>query len=244
MPSIDWNLETWDKAHGWDRDGDEWSNMAAHCKVPYPAWKQQLLDHFLLPYANGADVLEIAPGHGRWSETLVREARTVVLVDLSPSCIAACRERFAGRDNVSFHVNDGRSLPVADASVDFVWSFDAFVHMDPPVIDGYLQECARVLRPGGHVVIHHADKRRWSLAFVPLTARLGLPGRVAQRLLSQGRLRDSGNRSDVSREHVAEMLAGHGLQLVRQTHEWGESPKCDVSKYRDCITVATRPRKP
>lgn len=216
--------------------------MAEHCRVPYEVWKQRLIEHFVLPYAHDADVLEIAPGHGRWSETLVRVARTVILVDLSPSCIAACRERFAGYPSVTYHVNDGVSLPaVDDESVDFVWSFDSFVHMDPLVIDSYLAECARVLRPGGHVVLHHADKRRWSLALAPYTRRLGMPGRVIQRLLSQGRLRDGGNRSDVSRTHIAEMAGRHGLHVDDQTREWGAG--CDVAKYRDCLTLASRNRR-
>lgn len=242
MPSLEWNLKAWGETHDWGKDGDEWSGMAAHCGVPYAEWKRQLVDRFLLPYARDADVLEIAPGHGRWSETLLRVARTATLVDLNPSCIASCQERFAEFKNVTYHVNDGLSLSaVADESIDFVWSFDSFVHMDAPVIDGYLAECARVLRPGGHLVVHHADKRRWSLAFVPVTVRLGLPGRVVQRLLSQRRLRDSGNRSDVCRSQVAEMAARRGLRVREQTSEWGESPRCDVAKYRDCITVATRP---
>lgn len=243
MPSLDWNFRTWNDIHDWTSNGDEWSYMAEHCRVPYQVWKRQLIEHFLVPYARGADVLEIAPGHGRWSEALVGVARTITLVDFSPSCIEACRERFAGCEHVTYHVNDGRSLSaVADESVDFVWSFDSFVHMDPRVIDGYLAECGRVLRPGGYLVVHHADKRRWSLALVPVTGRLGLPGRVVQRVLSQGRLRDSGNRSDVSRQHIAEMATRHGLQLELQTNEWGSSPRCTVAKYRDCVTVASRPR--
>ena len=54
----------------------------------------------------------------------------------------------------------GSDLPgVPDGSVDVVWSFDVFVHVSPLDQAGYLAEIARVLRPGGRALIHHADGR-------------------------------------------------------------------------------------
>ncbi len=244
MPSVEWNKQAWDSTHGWESDGDEWSGLAAHCGQPYEAWKKALIDTFMLPnISSESDVLEIAPGHGRWTETLVPAARSVTLVDLSPTCIDVCRERFADAKNVTYHVNDGRSLPmVSDRSIDFAWSFDSFVHIEIDVIDAYLGEFARVLRPGGRFVLHHADKRDWSLSLVPVTRRLGQPGRVVQRVASQGRLRDSGNRANVSAELVARAAEAHGLRIERQTDRWGPSGEFTVTKYRDTITVGALPR--
>lgn len=242
MPSVDWNRDVWNDRHGWAAGGDEWSGMAAHCGQPYELWKRELVSTFILPYAAEADVLEIAPGHGRWSAELLAHARHLAVVDISPACIDACKERFTGRPNVSYHLGEGSSIPqVAEDSTDFVWSFDSFVHMELPVIDGYLAECARVLRPGGRLVIHHAGQRGWSLALVPLTSHLGLPGRVLQRLAGQGRLRDSGQRAAVSREAVAHLVRRHGLHLDVQTDAWGTDGRHTVAKYRDCITVASKP---
>lgn len=242
MPSVSWNRDTWNDKHEWNEEGDEWSGMAAHCGQPYLRWKQALLDEFLLPHVNEAtDVVEVAPGHGRWSEALVARARSVALVDISPSCLDACRERFSDAASVSYHLTDGSSLPgVADRSVDFVWSFDSFVHIDQPVIEAYAAEFARVLRPGGRVVLHHADKRNWALPVVRAGRRLGAPGRAAGRLVSQGRLRDSGNRSEVSREQVAAMLRARGFAVELQTSSWGSAGEFTVSKYHDCITTARR----
>ena len=74
-------------------------------------------------------VLEIAPDHGRISRFLAPLSRRLVLVDLAPNCIAACRQRFAHLRHLEYHVNDGRSLPmVAAASIDAVVSFDSLVH--------------------------------------------------------------------------------------------------------------------
>jgi ubiquinone/menaquinone biosynthesis C-methylase UbiE len=244
MPSVEWNNQAWDQTHGWASDGDEWSGLAAHCGQPYEAWKQALIDTFMLPNIGPeTDVLEIAPGHGRWTQTLIPNARSVTLVDLSASCIEVCQERFADATNVTYHVNDGRSLAmVPDRSIDFVWSFDSFVHIEIDVIDAYLAEWARVLRPGGRFVVHHADKRNWSLSLVPVTRKLGQVGRVVQRVASQGRLRDSGNRSNVSAELMASTAEKHGFRIDRQTDRWGPSGEFTVTKYRDTITAATLPR--
>jgi ubiquinone/menaquinone biosynthesis C-methylase UbiE len=50
---------------------------------------------------------------------------------------------------------------VPDKSVDFVFSFDCFVHLDLPLIETYLREIRRVLRsPESIAVLHYADQRK------------------------------------------------------------------------------------
>jgi cyclopropane fatty-acyl-phospholipid synthase-like methyltransferase len=44
--------------------------------------------------------------------------------------------------------------------VDFVFSYGTFVHIDPEGIHAYLMEIARVLKPGGKVVIQYANKEK------------------------------------------------------------------------------------
>jgi len=116
---------------------------------------------WLWPWIGGSDftrVLELAPGHGRNSAKLAEHAGELVLVDINQSCIDHCRARFAahpGPCRFEYHVNDGLSLPmVADASVTFVYSWDAMVHFEPAVVRGYVREFARVLRRGGRGAIH------------------------------------------------------------------------------------------
>ena len=212
MPTVEWNKRAWAAEHEWASEGDEWAGMAAHCGVPYDEWKLGLIEAFLLPYVGlDRDILEIAPGHGRWSETLVSTSRSVSLVDLNPECIDACRRRFAQRTNVTYAVNDGSSLPNASQSVDFVWSFDSFVHIDPEHVFAYLHEIARVLRPDGYAVLHHANKRSLGIRVAPRLAPYGKAGQVATRLVAQHKLTKDGNRSHLNGAMVAREAQTAGL---------------------------------
>lgn len=243
MPSVDWNRRQWNDMHGWDSDGDEWSGMAAYCGQTYGAWKDALVRRFVEPgLGSDSDALEIAPGFGRWTAVMAGRTGTLTLVDLSPRCIEVCQERFGDLPGMRFVVNDGSTLPgVPDSSIDFIWSFDSFVHMELPVIDGYLAEMERVLRPGGRAVIHHAGKRNWSLRLVPATSRAGRFGRMCQQIASQGRVRDSGNRGNVSRQSFATAALRRGLSVAEQTSSWGDSQEFTVDKYGDCISVLVKP---
>lgn len=190
----------------WKRGGEEWTESER--------WKRSLIEHVLWPNIGpGGRALEIGPGAGRWSALLVERADSLAVVDISSRCIEQCRARFAGRDNVDYYVNDGESLPfLDDASVDYVWSFDVFVHIAPRVIDSYLSEIARVLRPAGRAVIHHAKDG-------------GLHG---------------GARSRMTAQLFASMLARHQLELVGQFDSWGEEGRYDVKHHHDVITVFSK----
>ena len=55
-------------------------------------------------------------------------------------------------------LNDGRSLSmIPDASVDFVFSFDSFVHPDRDVVEEYLRQLGTKLKIGGKGFIHHSN---------------------------------------------------------------------------------------
>jgi len=59
---------------------------------------------------------------------------------------------------VRCYLNDGRSLSmIPDASVDFVFSFDSFVHLRRELVEAYLSELGRTLKLGGKGFIHHSN---------------------------------------------------------------------------------------
>lgn len=124
---------------------------------------------FVAPYVGPETVaLEIGAGGGRWTRYLL-SAREVIAVDLNPEFFPYIEERYPeSRDKLRFYETDGYELgEIGDASVDFVFSFGTFVHIDPDGIDAYLGEIHRVLRPGAVTTIHYADRTKRFFAGKP-----------------------------------------------------------------------------
>lgn len=218
MPTIDWNRKVWDGAYAWEKDGDEWTQQAEYCGVPYDKWKDQLARTFLIPNIRPeSTVLEIGPGHGRWSLLIPQRISkgTLHLVDLSPSCVDFCRKRLAAHQNVQYHVNDGQSLSMLlGQSIDFVWSFDSFVHIEEPELRAYARELHRVMKPQSMGVIHHPGS--------PTSAQ-----------------RQNGMRSMIDSRKFGAILAENGLHVIRQTSDWGDG--CNMALTGDALTVFARP---
>jgi hypothetical protein len=106
-------------------------------------------------------ILEIAPRYGRWTVFLKDLCKRLIIVDLSERCIDRCQKRFADCGDISYFVNDGRSLEmVVDGSVDFIFSFDSLVHAEDTVLNAYVGEFAKKLRPNGVGSLYPPLKRR------------------------------------------------------------------------------------
>ena len=113
---------------------------------------------------DGADVLELAPGTGLWTELLCRRARHVTAVDASPEMIKQARSRLGKAvERVSF----------VEADL-FAWepdrAYDAVVfcfwisHVPHGRLDQFLQKVWRSLRPRGAVFFVDARKEPTSTA--------------------------------------------------------------------------------
>jgi len=153
VPSLEENVRKWHE-FDWRQGGDEWSRWWGSPKrewraTIYPRIREHLPVELLV---------EIATGHGRWTQFLRSHCQRLIGFDLDEGCIAACRRRLADDERLTFQVNDGRSLPgVADRSAGFVFSFDSLVHVEQDVMDAYLAEVARVLTVGGVAFLHHSN---------------------------------------------------------------------------------------
>jgi SAM-dependent methyltransferase len=181
MPSLDENLATWTSPDGWTASGDEWSGAWGGTEL---LWHGALLPR-LLAFVPAPTILELAPGYGRWSQYLKDLCDELVLVDMADNCIQACRERFRDASHISYHVNDGKSLAmVEDESVDFVFSFDSLVHAEQEVLDAYVDQLARKLKPDGVGFIHHSNMGSFAGA-TALARRIPEP---ARRVLTRRRL--------------------------------------------------------
>ena len=174
MPTVEDNRTCWDDGYAWSDEGDEWSRWWG---TPDRQWHWSLVPRIRAFVPTGT-VLEIGPGFGRWTSYLRGLCDRLVVVDISESCIEACRKRFAGDAHIAYHVNDGRSLSmVPDGSVDFVFSFDSLVHAEMDVLRAYLDQLPGKLAPDGVAFLHHsnAGSYRRHFALVSRATRLGLP---------------------------------------------------------------------
>jgi ubiquinone/menaquinone biosynthesis C-methylase UbiE len=97
--------------------------------------------------------LDAACGTGRFTEFLSRRGHRVIGVDSSPDMLAHARQRVP---KAEFHVAELDRMPLPDGCVDVIVCALALEHV--PGLDPVLAEFARVLRPGGDLVIsdvHH-----------------------------------------------------------------------------------------
>jgi ubiquinone/menaquinone biosynthesis C-methylase UbiE len=240
--SIEWNLWTWDDPDSWIRDGDGWTFHARSCGQPYSDWKRSVVNNLLDPFLHSdVRVLEIAPGHGRWTEFMIGQVQKLMVVDLCPTCIETCRKRFEQHNpEIDFFCNDGRSLPLENESVDLVWSFAGFVHIDQNDTRTYLKEMARVLAPGGRLVIHHAGWPQWTIRMQVLARLLGERRRNVTRMLAQGTLRDRGQRTPMSAKLFRSLAAREGLLIDQQIRSWGDNAQFGLA-FKDVISIGTKP---
>lgn len=117
---------------------------------------KQLVRPYLPILLNGASpsdctVVEIGCGAGRMTQWFARDFGRVEALDVSAEMIVLARKRLAGFPNVSLHIGSGADLaPVAEGSADLVFSYIVFQHIPSrEVIENYVREAARVLKPGG-----------------------------------------------------------------------------------------------
>ncbi len=95
-------------------------------------------------------VLEIGCGVGRVGTVISPFVKEWIGCDVSPNMLRHARHRLIGLDNVRFQEISGYDLkPIADASVDVVYTTVVFMHLEEWDRYAYVLEALRVLRPGG-----------------------------------------------------------------------------------------------
>ncbi|MFD2354312.1 class I SAM-dependent methyltransferase [Nonomuraea ferruginea] len=130
--------------------------------------------HEILGAIPAGEALDAACGTGRLTALVAGHGHRVRGVDRSPEMLALARKKAPGRE---FLPGDLDRLPVADDAVDLVTCSLALTHV--PALGPVLAEFARVLRPGGHVVLSDIHPDSVARGVVP-PVRLpdGSPGRV------------------------------------------------------------------
>jgi ubiquinone/menaquinone biosynthesis C-methylase UbiE/DNA-binding transcriptional ArsR family regulator len=130
--------------------------------VPGKSWKS-LAEAFLylLPRMTIAD---LGSGDGGSAVLLSQNAVKVIGVDSSEKMLAVARDRVqrAGISNVDFRLGEMEELPIDGAAVDLVFFSQSLHHAAHP--ERALREAARILRPGGRIVILDLAKHRFEEA--------------------------------------------------------------------------------
>ncbi|MGP8439556.1 rhamnan synthesis F family protein [Paraburkholderia fungorum] len=117
--------------------------------------------HLVAGLAKGRDILDVASGEGYGSALLASVARSVVGVDVAADAVEFATGKYASNvTNLRFVVGSCSALPLADASVDLVVSFETIEHHDKH--EAMLAEIKRVLRPNGVLVISSPDRHEYS----------------------------------------------------------------------------------
>jgi ubiquinone/menaquinone biosynthesis C-methylase UbiE len=117
----------------------------------------------------GTRVLDVATGPGWVAAQAAERGASVVGVDVAEAMIARARSAHPG---LEFRWADAHELPFADASFDAVVGNLAIMHLSRP--ERAMAEFARVLRPGGRLVLTawaHPSQHRLAGVFLDALAQ-------------------------------------------------------------------------
>jgi len=129
---------------------DEWHSQLPvddGSSTPWHVLANQLLDERDLV---GRTVLEIGCGRGGFAASLCRRGALVTASDFSSAALELARKEFSGLA-IQWMQADIQVLPFADRTFETVVSCETIEHVPSP--SRAVEELARVLRPGGHLVL-------------------------------------------------------------------------------------------
>jgi 2-polyprenyl-3-methyl-5-hydroxy-6-metoxy-1,4-benzoquinol methylase len=129
----------------------------------------------LLGPGPGRRILDLGCGRGEVLLACARAGADVAGVDYAQAAVDISRDTLAEVPGAEVVQGDVTALPWPDGSFDAVLSGDVIEHLVPADAEAMLREAHRVLRPGGHVVVHTAPNRlflavTWPVARVVLRA--------------------------------------------------------------------------
>jgi SAM-dependent methyltransferase len=201
----------WNNPEMWSEGGHEWSGPFGNTEN---LWNTHIFDK--IKEFRGSKILEIAPGFGRITQFLSILASELIVIDLNPLCIQKTKEKL-GRHVLAYLVNDGKSLAgVRDRSQDLVFSYDSFVHMHSNVVEEYIKEIYRVLKPGGTAFIHHS----WIYGG------------------SENSFSNSAGRANMSPEQFKEIVEANNMKILSQDPI--KFDQLNMWDGTDCVSMFTK----
>jgi len=130
--------------------------------VPGKSWKS--LAEAMLRLMPPMVVADLGAGEGAFALLLAQRAKKVIAVDSSAKMIDVGREqaRRHGVTNIDYRLGDMEEIPIGGGEVDLVFFSQSLHHALHP--ERALAEAARILAPGGRVVVLDLLKHRFEEA--------------------------------------------------------------------------------
>lgn len=139
--------------------------------LPYPS--QELVAFVAaINFPKGTKGLDVGCGAGREAVFLAQQGLNMIGVDLSPEALRIAAER-AKESGVQVDWRNGNALdlPVEDLSVDFVNDRGCFHAIADDDRDQFAREIARILKPGGIMLLRGCRDTKEEGHFVPVTGQ-------------------------------------------------------------------------
>ena len=207
--TVEHNRRLWEN-YDWSNSGEEWTLEAkTYRRLEPKIWKTSLINEMMLKYIKkDSIILEIGPGAGRWSEILQNVASHLILADISQRCLELCKERFKNYKHIQYNLVERGLDFIPNDSIDYIWSYDVFVHINPTDIEMYITDFQRTLKPGGHAIIHHSGQYS-----------------------SEKDAREKGFRSYMDGNLFAYFVRKHEMQMIEQNHGLAHIPGDIISVF-------------
>lgn len=201
-------------------------------------WQVELADR-ILAYSPRF-VVECGSGAGQTSCLLAETIGKVMLVDLVDRPLRQASQYFSqqGREGIFFQ-GDLFDLPFKEATVDVAFNAGVFEHFNFKQRCSALQEMARIIRPGGVIVVavpnHFSTPYRYAYNYLKQRNRWPYPDEVAMYDLVEEAhaigLQVEQKRETVSREEALYFLRRHQRFMFRVFGLW--------RSYEGYLTILT-----
>ena len=165
---------------------EEAPHYQSYCEIPRTKISEAWLLDWIRARTPDGVVLDLGSGTGRVAEHLASSTRMVIAVDRSVGMLEYARKSFLPERGVALRA-DIRDLPIEDGVIDGVVCSGVLHHL--PEWRHALREAARVLRPGGRLIVREPNARYAGQFFEPaekVMNWLAIKGRTAQETQDAG----------------------------------------------------------
>jgi ubiquinone/menaquinone biosynthesis C-methylase UbiE len=166
----------------------------------------------------GQFIVDVGCGSGRLSTQLSQRYGAAIQylgLDVVPELLSYARSK--ADPSYRFEVTAGLSIPISDASADFVAAFSVFTHLKHRETNAYFQEAERVLRPAARLVFtflelpYHTKHLLYTLAVTMVGQR-----KVQNHFLSRSKIQRWAREIGFEVEALAPHSIGQSLAVLRK----------------------------